>query len=113
MLLLRNLMKIGCEPGKVGAMATGTSPLDPIFWVLHTGFEKANHILQLSPSYRDTYDFTWVDGGCNDGVSGGAFDDYYPFSGLFVRSFVRSFITAVVFFFFSTKVRLFVRSLQH
>lgn len=33
---------IGCEPGEVGAMSTGASPLDPIFWTLHGLFEKVN-----------------------------------------------------------------------
>lgn len=30
----------GCEPGSVGAMSTGSSPLDPLFWTLHGLFEK-------------------------------------------------------------------------
>lgn len=82
MLLLRQMMVIGCEPRKVGAMSTGSAPLDPIFWVLHSAFEKAQHILQLSPGYRDTYDFEWVDsGGCDEGVSGGKLSDPYPFTG--------------------------------
>lgn len=83
MLLLRQIMVIGCEPNKVGAMCTGSAPLDPIFWVLHSGFEKAQHILQLSPGYRDTYDFEWVDDGeCDEGVSGGGLDDVLPFTGM-------------------------------
>lgn len=82
MLLLRHMMMIGCEPSKVGAMATGVAPLDPIFWVLHSGFEKAQHIVQLSPGYRDTYGFEWVDSGdCDEGTSGGKLDDPYPFTG--------------------------------
>lgn len=82
MLLLRSLMMIGCEPNKVGAMATGVAPLDPIFWVLHSGFEKAQHIVQLSPGYRDTYDFEWVDSeDCDEGSSGGKLTDPYPFTG--------------------------------
>lgn len=81
MLLLRQMMAIGCEPGKVGAMSTGAAPLDPIFWVLHSVFEKAQHILQLSPSYRDTYDFTWVDSGSCDDTLGGKLYDRYPFTG--------------------------------
>ncbi|CAM9741455.1 unnamed protein product [Pylaiella littoralis] len=80
LLLLRQLMLIGCEPGKLGAMATGASPYDPVFWALHAGFEKANHILQLSPQYRDTFDFSWVDTDCGDGVAGGGFYDRYPFT---------------------------------
>lgn len=82
MLFLRQIMVIACEPHKVGAMATGAAPLDPIFWVLHSGFEKAQHIVQLSPGYRDTYDFEWVDSGdCDEGVSGGKLADPYPFTG--------------------------------
>ncbi|CAN0296786.1 unnamed protein product [Pylaiella littoralis] len=81
MLLLRQLMVIGCEPGKMGAMSTGASPLDPIFWVLHTGFEKASHIVQLSPGYRDAYDFAWVDSDrCSEGSSGSKLTDLYPFT---------------------------------
>ncbi|CAM9966345.1 unnamed protein product [Scytosiphon promiscuus] len=80
MLLLRQMMVIGCEPGKVGAMSTGASPMDPIFWVIHTGFEKAQHILQLSPGYRDSYDFEWVVADCGEGVSGGELDDTFPFT---------------------------------
>lgn len=81
MLLLRQMMAIGCQPGSVGAMATGASPLDPIFWVLHPAFEKALHILELSPSYRDTYDMTWVDSPCNNKI-GGSLTDPLPFTGL-------------------------------
>jgi len=63
-------------------MITGAAPLDPIFWVLHSAFEKAQHILQLSPSYRDTYDFTWVDSGeCDDDTQGSKLFDRYPFTG--------------------------------
>ncbi|CAB1114283.1 unnamed protein product [Ectocarpus sp. CCAP 1310/34] len=80
MLLLRQMMVIGCQPGKVGAMSTGAAPLDPIFWTLHSGFEKAQHILQLSPGYRDAYDFEWVDADCGDGVAGGKLDDVYPWT---------------------------------
>lgn len=79
-LLLRTLMVIGCEPGSVGQMSTGASPMDPIFWVLHPAFEKATHILYLSPRYRDTYDFSWVDADC-DTSSGGLENDTYPFTG--------------------------------
>ena len=82
MLLLRQMMSIGCEPGKVGVMSTGAAPLDPIFWVLHSGFEKAQHILQLSPSYRDKYDFAWVDSDqCGDDIVGSKLYDRYPFTG--------------------------------
>ncbi|CAB1114279.1 TYR [Ectocarpus sp. CCAP 1310/34] len=80
MLLLRQLMVIGCEPGEVGAMSTGAAPLDPIFWALHAGFDKAQHILQLSPGYRDTYDFAWVDSESCDDMSGGKLDDLYPWT---------------------------------
>lgn len=82
MLLLRQLMVVGCEPGWVGAMSTGASPLDPIFWVLHPMFEKAFHILQLSPGYRDTYDFEWAGSECA-GKTGGRMDDVLPFTGAY------------------------------
>lgn len=76
-LLLRVLMVIGCEPGAIGAMSGGASPSDPIFWVLHPMFEKGLHILQLSPQYKNTYDFSWVDGTCY----GSGLTDEVPFTG--------------------------------
>ena len=48
---------------------------------LHPLFEKATHILQLSPTYKDTYDFTWVGKDCGDGISGGQIYEEMPFSG--------------------------------
>lgn len=77
---MRYLIKIGCEPGSVGYMSTGASPMDPIFWVLHPMFEKAMHILWLSPLYRDNYTFEWVDGTC----SGSGYYDELPFTGEFL-----------------------------
>eukprot|EP00903_Cladosiphon_okamuranus_P009855 g9365.t1 len=76
LLLMRYMVKIGCEPGSVGAMSTGSSPLDPIFWTLHGLFEKALHILWLSPKYADRYDMQWEDGQC----SGSAYTDKLPFT---------------------------------
>lgn len=78
-------MVIGCEPGAVGAMSGGAAPQDPIFWVLHPMFEKALHILQLSPGYRDTYDMTWVAGACY----GSGYADLVPFSGATWRPRLR------------------------
>lgn len=75
--IMRQMMVVGCEPGAVGAMCGGASPLDPIFWVLHAAFEKAQHILMLSPSYRETYDMTWVNGTCD----GSKLGDKLPFTG--------------------------------
>ncbi|CAN0323954.1 unnamed protein product [Pylaiella littoralis] len=74
--LMRYMVKIGCEPGSVGYMSTGASPMDPIFWVLHPMFEKALHILWLSPKYSETFDFEWVDGSC----SGSGYTDKLPFT---------------------------------
>ena len=48
---------------------------------LHPIFEKATQILQLSPTYKDKYDFTWVGKDCGDGVSGGMIDETMPFTG--------------------------------
>ena len=48
---------------------------------LHPIFEKATQILQLSPTYKDKYDFTWVGKDCGDGVSGGMIDEIMPFTG--------------------------------
>lgn len=78
LLLLRVMMVIACEPGEVGAMSGGASPSDPIFWVLHPIFEKAFHILLLSPEYGPKYDLSWVDGTCY----GSRLDDEMPFSGM-------------------------------
>eukprot|EP00903_Cladosiphon_okamuranus_P010576 g10001.t1 len=78
--LLRQLFIIACEPGTLGGMAVGPSPLDPLFMVVHPIFEKALHVLLLSPTYADTYDFTWVDTDCGDGVSGGGLADTLPFT---------------------------------
>lgn len=77
MQLLRALVKLGCEPRSVGYMSGGASPMDPIFWVLHQMFEKAMHILWLSPHWRDTYNMEWVDGSCN----GSKLNDQLPFTG--------------------------------
>ncbi|CAM9793594.1 unnamed protein product [Ectocarpus sp. 12 AP-2014] len=80
MLLMRTLLTLACEPGALGAMSVGPSILDPAFWALHPIFEKATQILQLSPTYKDTYDFTWVGKDCGDGVSGGQVDETMPFT---------------------------------
>lgn len=77
MLLFRHLVKIGCEPGAVGHMSSGASPMDPIFWVLHPIFEKALHVLWMSPKFRDKYTFEWEDGSCN----GSKLYDRLPFTG--------------------------------
>lgn len=84
--LLRHLFKISCEPGTLGGMAVGPSPLDPLFTVVHPIFEKALHVLLLSPTYANTYDFTWVDSDCGDNVSGGGFGDTLPFTGVLLSS---------------------------
>lgn len=77
MLLMRKLVKLGCEPRAVGYMSGGASPMDPIFWVLHQIFEKALHVLWMSPTWRDSYSFEWVNGTCQ----GSGLDDELPFSG--------------------------------
>eukprot|EP00752_Nemacystus_decipiens_P002661 g2489.t1 len=80
LLLMRTLLTIACEPGALGAMSVGPSILDPVFWALHPIFEKATQILQLSPTYRDKYDFTWIGTECGSGKSGGLVDDTMPFT---------------------------------
>lgn len=80
MLLLRYIVKLGCEPGAVGTLCGGSSPMDPIFWILHPIFEKALHVLWMSPQYRDSYNFEWKDGTCH----GSKLDDDLPFTGAFV-----------------------------
>ena len=75
--MLRYIITVGCEPANTGAMATGASPMDPLFWVLHPFFERALHALWLSPEYRDEYDFSWVGSDCY----GSGLTDQLPFSG--------------------------------
>lgn len=65
-------MKLGCEPGTVGYMSGGASPMDPIFWVLHPMFEKALHILWYAPQYRNKYSFEWDGSDCNGSKLGDA-----------------------------------------
>eukprot|EP00903_Cladosiphon_okamuranus_P019564 g17994.t1 len=76
MLLLRYVVKLGCEPSAVGSMVGGISPQDPLFFVLHPIFEKGLHVLWMSPRFRDSYSFEWEDGACN----GSKLDDFLPFS---------------------------------
>lgn len=77
MLLLRYVVKLGCEPSAVGSMVGGISPQDPLFFVLHPMFEKALHVLWMSPKFRDSYSFEWEDGSC----TGSKLDDSLPFTG--------------------------------
>ena len=74
--LLRHLAKIGCEPSAAGIISTGASPMDPIFWFLHPIFERALHVLWLSPRFRH-YSFDWCDGTCQ----GSKLGDFLPFTG--------------------------------
>lgn len=82
MLLLRYVVKLGCEPSAVGSMVGGISPQDPLFFVLHPIFEKGLHVLWMSPTFRDRYSFAWVDGSC----PGSKLDGFLPFTGTFVIS---------------------------
>lgn len=82
MLLLRYVVKIGCEPSALGSMVGGISPQDPLFFVLHPIFEKGLHVLWMSPKFRDRYTFAWVDGAC----TGSKLDDSLPFTGALVAS---------------------------
>eukprot|EP00904_Undaria_pinnatifida_P001215 jgi/Undpi1/11094/HiC_scaffold_30.g13392.m1 len=76
MLLLRFILTVGCKPANIGAMSTGASPTDPLFWMIHPMFERALHVLWLSPEYKDTYDFSWTGSGCY----GSALTDNLPFT---------------------------------
>lgn len=76
-LLLRHVVKLGCEPSALGSMVGGISPLDPLFFVLHPIFEKALHVLWMSPKFRESFSFEWEDGSCN----GSKLDDNQPFTG--------------------------------
>eukprot|EP00752_Nemacystus_decipiens_P002673 g2501.t1 len=78
-LIMRTLLTVACEPGALGAMSVGPSILDPVFWALHPIFEKATQILQLSPTYREKYDFTWIGADCGS-LSGGAINETLPFT---------------------------------
>lgn len=112
MLLLRHVVKLGCEPSAVGAMIGGASPMDPLFFMLHPLFEKGLHVLWMSPAFRDRYSFEWEDGSC----TGSRLEDLMPFSGeyccfVFVSlpSFTMFFI--VMFFFFLTDCCYMCRSI--
>lgn len=91
-LLMRHAIVVGYEPAQSGAMATSGSAMDPLFTVLHPLFGKALHVLWMSPSHRDNYDFTWElsnRGGGEDGRGKGLWDDM-PFSGEKEKSSVTS-----------------------
>lgn len=75
--LMRTLLKIGCEPGAIGAMSGGASPSDPIFWVIHPVLEKGMHVVMLAPDFRETYDYAWVNNTCY----GSSVHDKLPFTG--------------------------------
>ncbi|CAN0451773.1 unnamed protein product, partial [Ectocarpus sp. 8 AP-2014] len=47
-----------------------------LFWVLHPLFDKAMHILLLSPKY-DEYTMEWIDGEC----PGSGYTDKLPITG--------------------------------
>lgn len=75
--LLRPMLSNLCEPASAGTMITNSSPMDPIFWLFHPFFEKGQHVLWMSPKYRDNYSFGWDNGTC----LGSNFEDVLPFSG--------------------------------
>lgn len=97
MLLLRYVVKLGCEPSAVGSMVGGISPQDPLFFVLHPIFEKGLHVLWMSPKFRDSYSFEWQDGACN----GSKLDDFLPFTGAFASYFE----VHMSMLFFSSQIR--------
>jgi hypothetical protein len=73
--LLRMLAVLGCTPGYTGAMSTGASPSDPIFWLLHPIYDKALHALTLSPDFPHI-ELSWHDLSC----PGSKEMDQQPFS---------------------------------
>ena len=73
------LVKFSCHPGKLGAMATGASSNDPIFWILHPIFDRLWAFIRMAPEHAG-FDHTWVDGGNCNGYN---FHDLQPFSDLF------------------------------
>jgi len=79
--LMRKMLEVGCEPSSVGSMAGAAAPADPIFYMLHGLMEKAYHVLRLSPSYNEKYNFEWQDYTCGEGISGAALHESLPFTG--------------------------------
>ncbi len=95
MLLLRYVVKLGCEPSAVGSMTGGIAPQDPLFFVLHPVFDKAWHVLSMCPKFRDSYSFEWEDGAC----ASSKLEDLLPFTG--ASSLSRLFWRVGVWFSFS------------
>lgn len=82
--LLRPLLSILCEPGAIGTIITNSSPMDPAFWLFHPLFERALHVLWMSPKFRDNYTFEWSDGSCD----GSRYKDELPFTRTFFKYIV-------------------------
>lgn len=51
-LLNSLLLKTQLFPGTTGLMPSGAASNDPLFWVMHQVFDKAVHVLRLSPKYN-------------------------------------------------------------
>ena len=71
-------LKLVSMPGRAGAMSTGSAITDPLFWMIHPLFEKAWHVLRLSPDFEH-YDMTWTNGTC----PGSSLHDEQAFANVF------------------------------
>lgn len=76
---MRFVLNFWANPGFVGAAATGSSPVDPLFWAWHGTFDKAVHILRLAPNFAD-YDLAWDP---NDSSYGANWTNALPMSDIF------------------------------
>ena len=74
---LHFLAGYACSPGKVGAMSTGGSSNDPIFWPLHPSFDRLWHYVRMAPEYAE-FDNSWPADHCD----GRSYEDLMPFHSL-------------------------------
>ena len=71
-------LAFACHPGKMGAMSTGASANDPIFWPLHPVFDRIWAFMRLAPRFQH-FNWTWVD---EHKCEGHDYHDAQPFRNL-------------------------------
>ena len=77
----RWLMEYASNPGKSGIASTGAAPADPLFWVWHSIFDRALHVLRMSEHFKSTYNMQWVPTSWTH--CGGQLEDHLPFKNIF------------------------------
>ena len=73
--MMRALLDLTCNPGKVGVMATDASPNDPIFWPLHLLYERSWHRGRLANSLIND----WTEDDESNICYGSRISDIMPF----------------------------------